>query len=347
MKTVTFQLTLLCLMFLSACQSDFGVDVADQELHNYKILFARNTTEPNAAGGTGRSIYVVNADGSGLQDLSQHPQSGYPGVGKGIDSAPQFTPLGKQIAFQSNRAGNQELYVMQSDGSDKKNITNESDLDLEFSWSPDRASLAFTRLIAGKYVLYQVGANGSGLTPITSSSDNSRYPAWSPNGLRLAFSRLIPGTVRWQVRVMNADGSGVQAISDSTESAVFPQWSKDGARVYYMVQQFGLRVKSLDGSFNNSRAGFFPTTLSWSPDGQRFVDADSVSIVTISADLFSVTYVAQQGFDPRFSPDGKWILFLKRNLAGVTELHVARSNGTDERRVLVSQFGDLFASWQP
>jgi|GEM_PF-2861967 len=347
MKTTNLVFLLSSLLAISSCKTDLGVDPIEQELRGYEVLLARNTTQLNAPGGTGRAIYLVNADGSNMQGLSQHPEGGYPGVGNGFDSSPQFSPDGNLIAFQTNRQGNQELYVMQADGSNKNNITNASELDLEFNWSPDGAKLVFTRLVQDKYVLYVVGANGSGLSQLTAFTDDCRYPAWSPNGQEIAFSRFISGTARRQIFLMNADGSNLRAISDASDNALSPQWSKDGSRIYYFVAGFGMRVKSVDASFSNSLAGFFPRTLSWSPDGQWFVESDSLSIVKIAADLSSFSRISVNGFEPRVSSDGHWILFLRSNASGAAELHVARVDGRDERRLIDSQFGDLFPSWRP
>ncbi len=347
MKTAPFVLLLSGLLLLFSCQSDRGVDPAEQELQKYKVLFARNTTALNAPGGTERTLFLANADGSDLQNLSQHPQGGHAGIGNGFDSAPQFSPSGNFIAFQTNREGNEELYVMSTDGTNKTNITRSSELDLEFSWSPDGTRLVFTRLLQDNYALFAVNANGSGLTQLTSSTDDCRYPAWSPDGGKIAFSRLIPGTTRRQVFLMNADGSQWRSISETADNAVFPHWSKDGRRVYYFVAGFGVRVKSVDGSFSNSLAGFFPRTLSWSPDGQWFVDSDTLSIVKIAADLSSLSRLSAKGFDPRLSPDGRWVLFLRSTSSGITNLYVARIDGRDERQLFTSQFGDLFPSWQP
>jgi len=153
--------------------------------------------------------------------------------------------------------------------------------------------------------------------------------------------------MRRQVLLVNVDGSDLRAVSDTSDNAVFPQWSKDGSRLYYFVAGFGVRVKSVDGSFSNSLAGFFPRTLSWSPDGQWFVESDSLSIVMITADLSSFNRINVKGFEPRISPDGRLILFLRTNAVGVAEVHVARIDGTNERKLSVTQHGDLFPSWRP
>jgi Tol biopolymer transport system component len=333
------------LMAMAGCHSDMGVD--PQELQRYKVMFARNATALNDPGGLERRICVANGDGSGLQDLSQHPPGGYPGAVRGWDSAPMYSHDGRMIAFQTNRDGNQDLYVMLADGSNRVNITRETELDLEFSWSPDGTRIAFSRLLQGKYVIHVVGSNGSGMNPITPPSESSRYPAWSPSGSQIAFSRRDSASGRWRVVLANADGSNVRIISDSAESAVFPQWSKDESRVFYNVIGAGLRVKNLDGSFSKSLPGFFPRTLSWTPDGRWFVTSDSMSIVMIPADLSSFSRLGIRGSEPSVSPDGAWILFLAQDVSSANEVHAARADGTDERTVASSQYGEVYPSWRP
>lgn len=337
MKPLAILTILSAPVLLLSCHKDVGVDPNQQELQKYTILFARNTTQVGPS--TRRAIFLASADGSNLQDLSQSPN--------GWDSAPQYSPDARLIAFQSNRQGNQDLYVMNGDGTNKRNITNSSELDLEFSWSPDGMRLAFTRVQQDTYVLYVIGASGTGLLPLSSTSEDYRYPAWSPNGLEIACARFNAATRRRQIVVMNADGSNVRAISDTADNAAFPQWSKDGSRVYYFVTGFGVRVKSIDGLFSSSLAGFYPRSLSWSPDGQWFIEADSLSIVKIAADLSSFTRMGVGGFQPRVSADGSWLVYLKNNASGVAELYVARIDGRDERAVSVSQYGDLNPSWRP
>ena len=80
-------------------------------------------------------VYVINADGSGLKKLTDHPAD---------DSGPVWSPDGKQIAFTSSRDGYLEIYVMNADGSDLKNLTNNPADDTSPAWSPDSRQIAFS-----------------------------------------------------------------------------------------------------------------------------------------------------------------------------------------------------------
>ena len=332
---------------LCAC-SDLATDPLQEELARYTVLFTRNDTELNVSGGTGRSIFTVWGDGTNLRNLSQHPAGGY-GALRGFDDAPRFSPDGKSLAFLTNRAGGQEIFVMNADGTNKRNITNDPDLDLEFDWSPDGQRIAFTRLVGSTYRVMIVDVDGSNAVQESDSTLNARYPVWSPNGGMLAYSRLMSGTnpPAWQIVTRDLNSGTVQIISDSSASAVFPHWSTDSKRVYYMVLGVGLEARSLDGSFEGSLPGCFPYKLSWSPGGDSFLCDDGPSIAVVDRDLSSFRPLYVDGFDPEWSQDGRWILFLHKNTQLVDEVFAVTSNGSAARRVSSSPFGEGSPSWKP
>ena len=61
-------------------------------------------------------IFVVNADGSGLLQLTDNDD-------RVFDGHPVWSPDGRTIAFTSDRDGNAEIYVMNADGSDQRNVS--------------------------------------------------------------------------------------------------------------------------------------------------------------------------------------------------------------------------------
>ena len=88
--------------------------------------------------------------------------------------------VGKKIAFTSNRDGNYEIYVMNSDGSEQINLTNNPADDGYTSWSPDGKKIAFTSARDGNNEIYVMNEDGSEQIRLTDNPADDGYPAFQP-----------------------------------------------------------------------------------------------------------------------------------------------------------------------
>lgn len=116
-------------------------------------------------------LFVINADGSGLVQLTNHPR---------WDGWPRWSPDGTRIAFVSGRDGNNEIYVITADGTGLTRLTDNPKDDIRPSWSPDGQRIAFQTNRDGDYEIYVMGADGSNPTRLTASALADEGPAWRP-----------------------------------------------------------------------------------------------------------------------------------------------------------------------
>lgn len=156
------------------------------------------------------SIYVMNADGSNVQRLTQDWN----------DKLPRWSPDGSSIVFNSNRAGAaNQIFVMNADGSNIRQLTT-TGTNRMAAWSPDGTRIAFERTNdptpggMGSGV-YAMNADGSGQMKV-SGNLMGMNAAWSSDGRRIFFCSPDPATGRMQVHSVAMDGTDLRRVSDGT-----------------------------------------------------------------------------------------------------------------------------------
>ena len=110
--------------------------------------------------------------------------------GSGISTGPSFSPDGREIAFESDRDGNQQLYVMGAGG-----VRRLSRSEGRYStpvWSPRGDYIAFTKQMSGAFLIGVMKPDGSGERILTEGYHNEG-PTWAPNGRVLMFFRESQG----------------------------------------------------------------------------------------------------------------------------------------------------------
>ncbi|GIL13610.1 MAG: hypothetical protein BroJett038_23300 [Chloroflexota bacterium] len=206
-------------------------------------------------------IYMLDVDGS-LINLTNHPAS---------DTAPAWSPDGRQIVFVSDRDGNNEIYVMDADGANLVNLTNHPASDTAPAWSPDGRQIVFVSDRDGNNEIYVMDADGANLINLTNHPASDTAPALAPVGQTLAFVSDRDGNN--EIYLLGADGNPVN-ISSHPASDIAPAWSPDGRQIVFVSDRDGsseIYVMDADGAnlINLTNHPASDTAPDWSPDGSQ------------------------------------------------------------------------------
>ena len=118
-------------------------------------------------------VYVINADGTELTNVSMNPDQ--------RDHGPAWSPNGTQIAFFSSRDGVWGIYTMNADGTEVQPLIVRPGANDYPSWSPDGHRVLFTSMRDGRSDVYIANVDGSGVLRLTNDSLLKRYPRWRPS----------------------------------------------------------------------------------------------------------------------------------------------------------------------
>ncbi len=168
---------------------------------------------------------------SGSVELSDEPINLTNQAGK--DLRPTWSPDGGQLAFESDRSGQWQVWLMASDGSSQRQLTNGSADSGNPAWSPDGSQIAFASNRTGNFDIYLLNADGSGeVLNLTNTPANEFNPAWAPQGDLLVFRSDQDET--HQIYVVNADGTGLQRLLFTQADDDEPAWSPDGSQIAFI-----------------------------------------------------------------------------------------------------------------
>jgi Tol biopolymer transport system component len=147
------------------------------------------------------SLYTINADGSGLTQLTPAP---------GSDFEPAWSPDGKRIAFTSVRGGFRQIYSYDLETKEINLLTNTEDSaeSSQAAWSPDGSQIAFMMKRVGTFQVWAMNADGQERVQMARSGQElwDYLPAWAPDGKTIFFNQRRPGAFRpWLMRIDPAD----------------------------------------------------------------------------------------------------------------------------------------------
>jgi Tol biopolymer transport system component len=216
-------------------------------------------------------IAIMNADGSGLVTLPKAP-------GNIIEVDPSFTPDGRRLVFLTNNGGDDALWSMKLDGTDRRLIKTGGASDPNVS--PDGRRIAFVSFNGEPFgtALSTSSIDGSMYRQLTPFSFNVGFRLdWAPDGRQLAFIHnvdlVIPNT-SVNIATIRPDGTGLRFVThyrDQQVRALLGSYSPDRHWIVFRLEangQFGLYKVHPDGTHLRPILGlsnFAPRFIDWGP----------------------------------------------------------------------------------
>ena len=178
------------------------------------------------------SVTLVIRDERDKKDVLLPPGNGFCGF-----RSPSFSPDGKRVIYSFAENSLQDLFSVNSQAKDRKQLTKNSGMNYWPSFAPDSKLILFGSTRDGNYEIYTMNADGQDVHRLTDSPFQDLRPRFSPDGNRIAFTSNRDGN--FEVYLMDADGSSLKRVTNHPERDDYPTWHPSGKQLVIVSEREG------------------------------------------------------------------------------------------------------------
>jgi TolB protein len=260
-------------------------------------------------------------------------------------------PFLSRIGFISDRTGGSELWVMDWDGANPKQLTKHGAIALAPAWSPDGRQLVFTSFLRGTPALFVLTPQEGYLRLLYDKGGVNSSATFSPDGKRIAFASSNDGNT--DIFVVPVDGGTPQRLTSARGIDTQPAWAPNGRQIAFTSTRSGSpQIYLMDADGSNVRRltfdGGFHDEATWANDGTRLACTikvgDRFQIATIDTITGEQSVIPGPGNNesPCFSPDGSMLAFAS-DRTGSPEIFVTDADGVPHQ--LTSEGKNYSPTW--
>ncbi len=330
MKNLITILCITCIFLFLYCSENGAESKTNSQ---YRILYTSRLDIDH--------IYSINEDGTdNLQHTNFENQSWWP----------VWAMKGLKIIFFN--LSDYDLYSINFDGKDLKNLTNNSAQNIRPSMSPNGEFVVFQMAENGFSDICIIDINGNHFKNLTLGRNGSNIgPLWSPTGDKILYSvfTVIDGSVN--LYVMNSDGLETNKITNFGITDLNYCWTPDGEQIVYVNENNRLRIINSNGT-NDLLIGD-TTKIARYPNCSA---SDSKVLIGYKGEIEDEIWTFNSdGTDPKkitdvfrltqpvFSPDGKKILYTE----GLNQIYIMDSDGSNKKKLTTNDhtITEQYYSW--
>lgn len=278
--------------------------------------------------------------------------------------------IGK-IAFTSNYGGKNNIWVINTDGTNPIKLTEmlSDELADSASWSPDGKRIVFTKYRHSSANLWVINADGTHSVNLTNDYGYTHDPSWSPDGKKIAFSLMNGQNGLSEIWEINSNGTNPNRLIEGNKGYSYPAWSPNGKKIAFSSghsNHYDIWVMKADGTKPvklTNKDEYTKVSPSWSPDGKMIaysahkfyglptgdiwvMRANGTNLVNLTNDEANNKYNNK----PTWSPDGNNIAFAsiyKRRNVWMFNIWVMSKDGLRRKMLTNEPISQWGPAWQP
>jgi TolB protein len=310
------------------------------------VLFGHlfDVSQPDTTGAQViRKLYFGSIDDAGARKVAQEFAA---------DILARFggrSLMGTKIYFVSNRTGHKEIWSMDYDGANQKQVTAYKTISTFPTVSPDGTKIAFTSYLRGNpSILVHSVETGRNLRFYNQAASMNVASDFTPDSQQLVLSSTAGGLRSAQLFIAGVDGSNLRRLSNSPAIEVEPKVNpKTGRELVFVSGRSGmpqLYKMNMDGAdvVRLTTGEGEAVNPAWHPDGQHLAFAwtrgyepgnYNIFVMDVATQQFvQLTHGTGRNENPSWAPDGRHIVF-SSNRDGRQQIWTMRADGTNVKKL--------------